>query len=246
MINIENLKQLMKDITPRVLEIYNSDLDVQFKSDNSPLTEADLYVNTEVCKFLEKNYNYPILSEEGKNIDFKIREEWNTFWLIDPIDGTKEFVKKNGEFTVNIALIENNIPIFGLIYIPVSGILYYGSKEGSFKGSLNSETFERLPNTKTKVKTFVASRSHMSEDTKKYIESFNCEKEIVAVGSSIKLCLVAEGSADIYPRFGPTMEWDIAAGHAIVNGAGKNVKDLEDKEMVYNKENLLNSFFIVN
>jgi len=246
---MNDFKKLMKKLRPNILSIYEGDMEIEIKEDKSPLTLADKYVHKEIESFLKENYPYPILSEEGKDIEYSERKNWKKFWLVDPIDGTKEFIKKNGEFTVNIALIENGKPVFGAIYIPVKDILYYGDKKGSFKVEdlSTGEKSTMLPDRnikKTDKIKIVASRSHISEETKQFIESIEGEKEIISVGSSIKLCLVAEGIADIYPRFSPTMEWDIAAGHAIVNGANKRViEEGKDTEIVYNKENLLNPNF---
>lgn len=243
---ISKFENLMKKVRPLILDIYNKDFEVEYKGDNSPLTEADTLTNKEIVSFLEENFKYPILSEEGKSIDYAERSKWDTFWLVDPIDGTKEFVKKNGEFTVNIALIENSKPIFGVIYVPVTDTLYYGDTNSSFK--VNNLTGDKeklsLPYTRTNTLTFVASNSHRSAETDKFISSFKDDKKIVSIGSSLKLCLVAEGSADIYPRLAPTMEWDIAAGHAILLGAGKQLVEFNSGlSFTYNKPNLVNTHF---
>lgn len=246
----------------RILKIYNdpnSDFSVEKKADNSPLTIADKASHNVIVEYLEQT-NIPILSEEGTAIAYEERKHWDTFWLIDPLDGTKEFIKKNGEFTVNIALITDGKPIMGVIYVPVTATLYVGIvDQGAWKLEVkNAEvTFEeiqelglRLPQPSTNQHfTIVGSRSHMSAETEAYIEELKKEHsqiDIVSKGSSLKICMVAEGIANEYPRFGPTMEWDTAAGHAIANAAGKKLwlTDLS-KELSYNKENLLNPFFIV-
>ena len=245
-----------------ILVIYNnpdSDFSIEKKADNSPLTIADKASHNVIVSFLEKT-NIPILSEEGKTIEYSERKQWASFWCIDPLDGTKEFIKKNGEFTVNIALIKAGKPIMGVIYVPVSGTLYFGStKEGAWKlGEACSETnLERLKTEghqlpvplNTDVFKIVGSRSHMSAETEDYINQLKKEHpqiEIVSKGSSLKICMVAEGSAHQYPRFGPTMEWDTAAGHAIANAAGKKLWLTNfTGELQYNKENLLNPYFIV-
>lgn len=243
-----------------ILKIYNSNFEVEIKGDNSPLTLADKNAHTIICDYLNET-NYPILSEEGKEIDYEIRKKWDYFWMVDPLDGTKEFIKRNGEFTVNIALIHNQKPIMGVIYIPVSQTLYFASKEiGSFKIEKATSDFQSLDELVFKSKklplntiknkfTVVASRSHLSEETEMFVDGLReTHKEIdfISSGSSIKLCLVAEGRADIYPRFAPTMEWDTAAGQAICEMAGKHVFDyISNNPLIYNKKNLLNNWFIV-
>lgn len=247
-----------------ILKIYKdpkSDFSIERKADNSPLTIADK-ASHKVIEAALLGTGIPILSEEGKVIEYKERKNWDIFWLIDPLDGTKEFIKKNGEFTVNIALIEEGIPIMGIIYVPVTNTLYFGSSEkGAWKlenaltgidlqtlTSLGTKLPEKC-NNQDKVFKLVGSRSHMSPETVAYIEELKKDHskiEIVSKGSSLKICMVAEGSANEYPRFGPTMEWDTAAGHAIANAAGKKLwlTDLS-RELKYNKENLLNPYFIV-
>jgi 3'(2'), 5'-bisphosphate nucleotidase len=231
-----------------ILEIYNGHIEVETKSDNSPLTQADKNAHVAIMEFLEKT-NIPVLSEEGREIPFSERKNWNKLWIVDPLDGTKEFIKKNGEFTVNIALIENGIPIMGVIYVPVTKTLYYGAKNiGSFKEFEGNKL--QLPiNSDRKNYVAVGSRSHMSPETETLFNELKLqhgEIEIVSMGSSLKICLVAEGVADIYPRFGPTMEWDTAAGHAIAKFAGKSFIDIStNEEMKYNREDLLNKWFKV-
>lgn len=244
-----------------ICDVYNSaDFQVEMKADNSPLTLADKKSHKKIAEMLVPT-NLPILSEEGKDIPYNQRKDWDLFWMVDPLDGTKEFIKRNGEFTVNIALIENKLPIAGVIYVPVKKLLYFASQDiGSYKATDISETFsginqaiekaEKLPSTfPIGGYVIVASRSHMNEETKKYIEikAGQCDSyEIISIGSSLKFCLVAEGAAHEYPRFGPTMEWDTAAGHAIVKFAGGKVTLVDsDQELTYNKENLLNPHFIV-
>jgi len=243
-----------------ILEVYNSDdFEVELKSDNSPLTLADRKAHNVIVGFLEKT-EIPILSEEGKGISFEERKHWKKFWLVDPLDGTKEFVKRNGEFTVNIALIENRKPIMGIIYVPVTDVLYVGKvTEGAYrvKNASDFHTQEEIVNAAQQLPVerkddackVVASRSHMSRETELYIEKLRQEYnkvEIVSKGSSLKLCLVAEGEADIYPRFGPTSEWDTGAGHAIVVASGGSVvlADDETVNLRYNKQNILNPYFI--
>ena len=243
-----------------IMRIYDTDdFEVDFKSDNSPLTKADLASHNVIESLLLKT-GVPILSEEGKHLPYEERKSWQKLWIVDPIDGTKEFINKNGEFTVNIALIENQKPILGVIYVPALNDLYYSTLEdGAFKVS-NIDTFSSLDSIKTQaiqlpVKnierpfTVVASRSHLSEETKLYInalEKKHGKVDCISKGSSLKLCMVAEGTADCYPRFAPTMEWDTAAGQAICNHAGFSVLDWKTKEeMKYNREELLNNWFLV-
>ena len=244
------------------MKIYNnplSNFSVEKKADNSPLTIADKASHKIIEKHLAKT-NFPVLSEEGKPVDYKEREKWDTFWLVDPLDGTKEFIKKNDEFTVNIALIKQGKPVLGIIYVPVLQILYVGVlEEGAWKIETNNAkiTFDAIKREGLKLpqksgnKSFVivGSRSHMNSETENYIAALrkkHCEIDIVSKGSSLKICMVAEGAANEYPRFGPTMEWDTGAGHAIANAAGKKLWLIDlSGELSYNKRNLLNPFFIV-
>jgi 3'(2'), 5'-bisphosphate nucleotidase len=243
-----------------IIEIYNSNnFEVKLKSDQSPLTLADTESHNIISQYLNKT-KIPILSEEGKNIPYSKRKNWNKLWIIDPIDGTKEFIKKNGEFTVNIALIENQIPEIGVIYAPILKELYFSCKNiGSFKVKVNVKDYDihdlienatKLPiERKDSTFTIVASRSHMSKDTEEFIHSAkkkHMKINLISKGSSLKLCMVAEGSADCYPRFAPTMEWDTAAGQAICEHAGFKVIDLKsNKKMLYNRKKLLNNWFLV-
>ncbi len=228
----------------RILEIYNSDeFDVELKGDNSPLTRADK-ASHEIISQILASTNLPILSEEGKDIPFEERSQWDYFWMVDPIDGTKEFIKRNGEFTVNIALIHQNQPILGVVMVPVNRDIFHAIEgQGAYKNGEPIRVNEFDSN--ADGVRVVASRSHMSDDTKAFIESFK-EPKIVSKGSSLKLLMVAEGEADIYPRFAPTMEWDTAAAQIIVEEAGGEVLIKESGNSVsYNKENLLNPYFKV-
>ncbi|RLD35815.1 MAG: 3'(2'),5'-bisphosphate nucleotidase [Bacteroidetes bacterium] len=243
-----------------IIEIYNTGFDIELKEDNSPLTTADKKAHKIISEYLIDT-GIPILSEEGKQLAYEERKQWHQFWLVDPLDGTKEFIKKNGEFTVNIAFIEDGKTVAGVIYVPVTDILYVGLKnKGAFKlddtsgfdGSVDQliKTAAKLPENKADDEYIVvASRSHLNSETALFLEKskkIHPNIKIVSKGSSLKLCLVAEGKADVYPRFAPTMEWDIAAGHAIVNASGGQVLLAEDEktELKYNKENLLNPWFI--
>lgn len=252
-VNIQNIVEIAKEAGKEILDIYEQDFDVEdkrsssFKEGTSPLTKADLASDKVIKENLKGLYpEIPILSEEGKEMPYEKRKDWDLFWLIDPLDGTKEFIKKNGEFTVNIALIKDNQPVLGVVYVPVKDIAYYADENGSFKQESGREP-QKLPIQEEHEKLrVVASKSHFNDETKEYIESLGKDYELVNAGSSLKLCLVAEGSADIYPRLGPTIEWDTAAAHAIVRFAGKSVQEYNsDSELTYNKKNLLNPYFIV-
>ena len=252
-----------------ILEVYDSDFAVEQKDDKSPLTLADKRSHEIIEKVLEQtvtvnNSTVPILSEEGKEIPYDERIKWEYFWLVDPLDGTKEFIKRNGEFTVNIALIHKHKPVLGIIYIPVKDVFYFAAINfGAYKlenSSILTEDLsieelidksQKLPlnsNDKTTL-TVIGSRSHTSEEFTEFVKQLNQKHEnveFISSGSSLKLCLVAEGKADVYPRFGPTMEWDTAAGQAIVEQAKCTVMEAETNEPLnYNKSNLLNPFFIV-
>ena len=242
-----------------IMEVYASDFEVEQKEDESPLTLADKNCNVIIEKFLLKT-GIPILSEEGAKTPFEKRKSWEYSWLVDPLDGTKEFVKRNGEFTVNIAMIHNGNPIMGVIYAPVKQELYFAMEGlGSYKVSKNSviDSLDNLVSESNKLPidytrntyVVVGSRSHMSAETEEFFEEKRKEHgevEIMAVGSSLKLCMVAEGKADAYPRYAPTMEWDTGAGHAIAKFAGFSVKKYNSSEdVVYNKKDLLNPWFLV-
>jgi 3'(2'), 5'-bisphosphate nucleotidase len=258
-IDLKDIETIAKNAGKAIIEIYQRDFKVGYKDDKSPLTEADTKSNEIICKALEKLYpNIPMLSEENKEVDYKDRKDWEYYWCIDPIDGTKEFIKKNDEFTVNIALIHNDTPVLGVVYAPAIDKMYIAKKnEGAF---LNAQ---RLPLIQIEREfTVVASKSHLSEETQTFIDDLKSEYPNLASnskGSSLKLCMVAEGQADIYPRIAPTMEWDTAAAHAIVLEAGKNVyqfyenisaleylkSNKEINSIAYNKKNLLNPYFVV-
>jgi len=243
-----------------ILKIYHSGtFDVEIKGDNSPLTKADTSSHNVIMSFLTKT-NIPVLSEEGKGIPYEERKDWKQLWIVDPIDGTKEFIKRNGEFTVNIALIKDQKPLIGVIFVPVTGELYFSSKDmGAFKVLVDLENFDietliskgnQLPlEREDKTFTVVASRSHMSAETEIYVQEMrdiHGVVKLISKGSSLKLCMVAEGQADCYPRFAPTMEWDTAAGQAICEHAGFEVIDWSTKQgMSYNREELLNNWFLV-
>ena len=245
---IEQLIEISKDAGKAIMEVYNSNFRHQIKEDLSPLTKADTLSNNIICEKLKViTPDIPILSEENSDIPFNIRSSWEQYWLVDPLDGTKEFIKKNGEFTVNIALIENNTPIFGIIHLPVTNETYWGSStKGSFyiKGN-NQKTKLCVENNIRSQVRIVASRSHPSKMLDTLLEEIG-EYKIITKGSSLKFCLIAKGQADIYPRLGPTSEWDIAAGHAIVKFAGGSLLTIDGESMQYNlTENNLNPYFVV-
>ena len=234
-----------------ILKFYNEEIEVIHKEDLSPLTKADIASNNIIVRSLESlDKSIPILSEESL-VNWSERKKWKKYWLVDPLDGTKEFIKKNGEFTVNIALIENNKPILGVIYVPTKSTLYFAQQNfGSFKININSELKSLdgakkifVSNQKI-IQRVIGSRSHSNPDFDEWVKNNFPNSLIVQAGSSYKFCLIAEGSADIYPRFGPTSEWDIAAGHIIVNEAGGEVRTFDNTDINYNtKEDLLNPHF---
>jgi 3'(2'), 5'-bisphosphate nucleotidase len=235
----------------RILQVYHSDeFNIETKADASPLTKADLASHEHIVQQLRRlTPNIPVLSEESKEIPYQERSQWTTFWLVDPLDGTKEFIKRNGEFTVNIALIEAGKPVLGVVHTPALGVTYSAAKgAGAFRHEggktqplkVKSELGERLE--------VVASRSHAGPETEALLASLGRDYTVnlVSKGSALKLCLVAEGAAHLYPRLGPTMEWDTAAAQCVAEEAGAQVTDLAGQRLHYNKENLLNPFFVVN
>lgn len=234
------------------------DINTQMKDDHTPVTNADLASNTIIMEQLTRT-GIPVLSEENLSIPYDERKHWDRLWIVDPLDGTKEFLKRNGEFTVNIALIEGHLPSLGVIYAPVTGELYFAhSAKGSFKSLVEGKESnieliisraDKLPLQQDSQQEKVAvSRSHLNEITENYIlsrQSGPGKPVLVARGSSLKMCMVAEGSVAYYPRFGRTMEWDTAAGHAILRYAGKTLKRIDkDEELSYNKVEPLNPDFI--
>jgi 3'(2'), 5'-bisphosphate nucleotidase len=248
-IDIQDIVTIAKEAGNAIMQVYKQDFEVEYKQDSSPLTLADKKANDIIEDGLNQlSVNLPILSEEGNEIPYKDRKHWEYFWLVDPVDGTKEFVKKNGEFTVNIALIHKYTPVLGVVNAPALNETYWAKQgEGAFKNG------QRLPlKTEQERETYkiVASRSHMSDETKDFIDAIKTdkEKELVSIGSSLKICLVAEGEADIYPRLGPTMEWDTGAAHAIALESGFALDKYSDSFFslhCYNKKNLLNDWFVV-
>ena len=257
MIDITHLMELAKNAAllagSAILEVYVSgDISVDLKSDQSPLTLADKAAHAIIVSHLQKT-GLPILSEEGSLISYEDRKNWDHFWLVDPLDGTKEFIKRTGDFTVNIALVRSGVPIAGVIYAPYIDVLYYGSKDtGVYKIEKGNQVELSVISERTTIEqlllkkeiTIVASKSHMNDETREFIGQF-ANANLSSMGSSLKLMLLAEGAADIYPRLAPTMEWDTAAGHAILSALNMGVYQTDlTKELLYNKENLLNPSFI--
>ena len=245
-----------------IMRIYldpKQDFGIEKKADNSPLTLADKAAHDCIVRHLEPT-GIPILSEEGAHLPYEERKEWRRLWIVDPLDGTKEFIKKNGEFTVNIALVEDGNPILGVIYVPATGVLYGGitspcpsqggeNVKGAWKEKQGVREIVNSKSSNSKCYTIVASRSHLTPETEDFIEEMRKKHDkiqLISSGSSLKMCLVAEGEADIYPRFAPTMEWDTAAGDAICRAAGRRVVDANTGQpLTYNKADLHNPWFIV-
>jgi 3'(2'), 5'-bisphosphate nucleotidase len=230
------------------MDIYRQGIEVTHKEDDSPLTQADLASHRIICSALQKlTPDVPCLSEESATIDFATRSGWNEYWLIDPLDGTKEFIKRNGEFTVNIALIRDHEPVLGVVHIPVSGESFTGSVEhGARRISQEGESSAiRVRQPAAKPLIVVGSRSHANPVLESFLEQLG-DHELISMGSSLKFCVVAEGKADFYPRLGPTSEWDTAAAHAVVVAAGGKVVKLDGTPLRYNqKESMLNPEFLV-
>ncbi len=251
-----------------IMDVYAGSFEVLQKGDRSPLTEADRRAHTRIAGILSPS-GIPLLSEEGRDIPYDERGAWPELWIVDPLDGTKEFIKRNGQFTVNIALIRDGRPVLGVVHAPASDVLYLGTETlGAYKleadrSIMRAMTFEagsclerfvRLavkipyPPDPSRPFTVVASLSHRSPETESFIEGLkreHAELALAVMGSSLKLCLVAEGSADVYPRFAPTMEWDTAAGQAVCEAAGTRVISAVDRTpLAYNKPDLTNPWFI--
>jgi 3'(2'), 5'-bisphosphate nucleotidase len=252
-VHLVHLKDTLLDVALEagnaILDIYSQeDFEEELKADNSPLTKADKIANEIICSALASlSDGYPIISEENKQIPYEVREKYTRYWLVDPLDGTKEFVKRNGEFTVNIALIERNRPILGVVYAPALREMYWAIKNlGSFIVKENVESAMKVNEFKLSETglRLVCSRSHLNDQTALFLEDF--DKPItVSRGSSLKFLLLANNLADLYPRLAPTMEWDTAAAQIVLEEAGGMVVDFESKlPMTYNKENLLNPYFL--
>ena len=264
--HLEKLIDIAAEAGEAIREIYHTEFQVSYKEDCSPLTMADQRSHAIILgRLTGLSPRFPVLSEEGRDIPYDERKKWEYFWLVDPLDGTKEFVKRNGEFTVNIALIHNSRPVAGMIYVPEKRTYYFAAEGlGAYKLVSDSTTLPRLSygdlikkarrlSSGIEVQdgrpfTIIGSRSHASKEFEGFIRAMKeryADATILSAGSSLKFCLVAEGAADIYPRFGPTMEWDTAAGQCIVEESGGVVVDMSRKKLTYNKESLLNTDFIV-
>ena len=246
--DIQAVNQIAREAGDAILEIYQQDFEVTTKDDDSPLTQADLASHRHIVQALEAlTPDTPILSEESASVPFETRRQWRRYWLIDPLDGTREFVKRNGEFTVNIALIEDHRPVLGVVHAPVLNTTWYGIPgEGAWRqeGNEPPQPIEVVSKARTPLQV-AGSRSHAGDSLKRFLEKVG-EHQIVSMGSSLKLCLVADGRADIYPRLGPTSEWDTAAAQAVVEAAGGRVTDTHLAPLTYNrKESLLNPHFLV-
>ena len=234
-----------------IMQVYESeDFGVETKADNSPLTKADLASNKVILEHLRQlTPDIPVLSEESKHLPYAERRNWSQFWLVDPLDGTKEFIKRNGEFTVNIALVENGEPVFGVVYAPALELTYWAAAGlGAFKGENTDTRIEAHDyTTNSGPLNLVASRSHAGAATETLVKELGqtTKVNLVSSGSSLKLCLVADGQAHLYPRFGPTMEWDTAAAQCVAEQAGASVREPGGGPLRYNKEDLLNPHFIV-
>lgn len=237
-----------REASEKILDIYAQDFRVDVKSDNSPLTEADMASHHCLVAGLDKlQPKFPILSEESSEISYTERKSWDYYWLIDPLDGTKEFIKRNGEFTVNVALIHENKPVLGVVYVPVTDECYFGATgHGAFKQTGNTESKPiAVRHQVPEPLTVVGSRSHKTGDLADYLARLG-QHELKSVGSSLKFCLVAEGEADLYPRMGPTCEWDTAAAQCVVEQAGGRVTEIDGRPLQYNtKESYLNPYFLV-
>lgn len=245
----EAVLQLAQRAGERIMEVYATDFNVEHKDDKTPLTQADMAAhNTIVSGLKQITPTLPVLSEESAHVSFEERKQWQRYWLVDPLDGTREFIKRNGEFTVNIALIEDQKPTLGVVYVPVTKVNYFASLgQGAFK-TLPGESPKAIQvrNCPTDHIIVAGSRSHASPSLQQFIKGLEVEVELVSIGSSLKSCLVAEGKADIYPRFGPTSEWDTAAAQCVVEQAGGYLTDLQMQPLGYNsKASLINPYFLV-
>jgi 3'(2'), 5'-bisphosphate nucleotidase len=247
---LDAVRKIAEQAAGKILEVYESEFAIALKDDRSPLTQADLASHKTICEALQQlTPDIPILSEESKSLPYSVRSQWGRYWLVDPLDGTKEFIKRNGEFTVNIALIEGHEVALGVVYVPVTGVCYFAARGvGAFKREPGGGSVKRIQTRKVNPRSFAVcgSRSHGSEAVQELIRKLPGEVEFISQGSSLKLCLVAEGRADIYPRFGLTSEWDTAASQCVVEQAGGIVTDVNFRPVTYNaKDDILNPYFLV-
>lgn len=248
--SLPEVRRIAEEAAEAILEVYQSaELRVAVKEDFSPLTQADLASHRHIVAGLERlEPELPVLSEESQGITYDERRRWDTFWLVDPLDGTKEFLRRNGEFTINIALIRGHRPVLGVVHLPASGQTYWAVEgEGAFRSGNGGTVRLQAAQTVGRTLKVVASRSHASTPTVVFLDRMAREHDVAVVsrGSALKLCMVAEGEADLYPRLAPTMEWDTAAAQCIVEQAGGRVTTLGSEPLRYNKEDLLNPFFMV-
>ena len=244
---IQEVIRISRQAGDAIMEVYHTDFDVQLKDDLSPVTQADKKANAIIERGLKSfDPTIPILSEEGHQITYKERKEWEIFWLVDPLDGTKDFIKKNGEFTVNIALVEDQTPVFGVVYAPAIDLLFWGSLEnGAWKKETdNPAEIMKVAAQIDKTVMIATSRSHPSDKMNIFLTQFE-KYELHPMGSSLKICFVSDGSVHLYPRLGPTMEWDTAAAHAVLRASGGEMIQFGiSSPLQYNKKELLNPKFI--
>lgn len=242
---LDKVLEIADTASRKVMEIYQTDFEVQTKDDNSPITAADIASHHVIVDGLkELTPDIPILSEESANAPWNERKGWTRFWLVDPIDGTKDFTNRTGEFTVNIALIENGEPVMGVVTAPALNEAYWGIKgQGAWKREADGSTRRLEVVNPPEAVRAVASKNHMNEETRTFIEQLG-DHELVQAGSSLKFCRIAEGQADIYPRLGPTCEWDTGAAHAVLVAAGGKVTQLDGTPLAYGKEDVLNPYFV--
>jgi 3'(2'), 5'-bisphosphate nucleotidase len=247
---LPDVRRIAQEAAEVILQIYaTADFRVDFKADDSPLTQADLAAHRLIVSRLQAlTPDVPILSEESQGITYQARQHWSRFWLVDPLDGTREFVQRNGEFTVNIALVQQHRPVLGVVHVPVQHLTYWAAEHlGAFKTEQEHTVTLQANRTLASPMKVVASRSHAGAETQAFLDNLRHDYalEVVSKGSALKLCMVAEGAADLYPRLGPTMEWDTAAAQCVVEQAGGRATTLENAPLQYNKANLLNPFFMV-
>ena len=252
-VKLTNLLKIVRQAGTEILSVYShtNNYNVSYKEDNSPVTEADRLANNLIVRALKKlPSKLPILSEESEYVPFSERESWEDYWLIDPLDGTREFIKRNGEFTVNIALVRKGVPEMGVVHVPVSGVTYLGKRgDGAWRveeDDIVKEIHSREIEPPCGFLKIVASRSHHNDPLASLIQDIpkEIQVEVVSMGSSLKICLLAEGEADLYPRLAPTCEWDTAAAHAVLKAAGGEIFDTAFRPLKYNqKADLLNPHF---
>jgi 3'(2'),5'-bisphosphate nucleotidase len=237
--DIEGVIDIAKNAGDAIMKVYHKELDIEYKDDKSPVTQADLIANEVIVNGLSKISSYPVVTEESQ-VSYSVRKNWNKYWLVDPLDGTKDFIAKNGEFTVNIALIENHKPVMGVVYAPVTDDIYYAEKDrGAFKNK------KQIFNNSTRINLIGSDSNFHSTDMTKYFFKKNKIQEVKRYGSSLKICKLAEGEIDVYPRLNGTKEWDTAASHIIANEAGCKLVDVQTRqELTYNKKSMKNNHFI--